>query len=61
MNIFGRDSQEIEKSPLEEERDEIFEFPFSVLWQDEEQSSLLQYLPAVIQIVLLIWVLIKVN
>lgn len=50
MALFRKDS---------EPQNEEYDFDFSVLWQDEEQSNLLQYLPHVVTIVLLIWILIK--
>lgn len=56
MPLFGRDSQPKEQPKLE---DEIFDFPFEVLWQDEVQSNFLQYIPHVVEIVLLVWLLIK--
>lgn len=55
MAFFRKDTE-----TKNEDADE-YDFDFSVLWQDEEQSSLLQYLPAVVQIVLLIWILIKIS
>lgn len=55
MALFGRDTD----TPTKPEPDE-YDFDFSVLWQDEEQSSLLQYIIPGIQIILLIVVLIKV-
>ena len=56
MALFRRSSEEKKDNP---EYEEIFEFPFEVLWQDEQPSNFLQYLPHIVQIVLLIWILIK--
>lgn len=56
MAFFRRETPETKPEDAEE-----YNFDFSVLWEDQEQSSLLQYLPTVIEIVLLIWILIKVK
>lgn len=59
MSIFRRDSEP--KTDIEKQEEEIFEFPFHVLWLDEEPSSFLQYIPQVIMIILLIWILVKTH
>lgn len=58
MSIFGRSPKDIKPEEVE---DEAVEFPFQVLWQDEEQSNLIQYLLPAIQIILLVWILIKIK
>ncbi len=43
MAFWSKDKDKEPETPEPEE----YNFDFSVLWQDEEQSSLLQYLPIV--------------
>ena len=53
MSIFRRNSEDVKEN---EEHD----FDFSVLWQDEEASNWLAYIPHIIEIVLLIWLITKI-
>lgn len=55
MSIFSRDKKKPQSDPNSDE----YNFDFSVLWQDEEESKLLSYILPVIIIILQVWVLIK--
>lgn len=62
MSIFRRDTGGAAKAPEPTpEQQEILEFPFEVLWQDEEPSTLLTWLLPGIQIVLLIVLIFMVK
>jgi len=54
MAWFRKDSEQEKPEEAEE-----YNFDFSVLWQDEVQSSFMQYIPHVVEVLLLIWILIK--
>jgi len=60
MAFFRRDSEkQLDKREDREYDDPALEFPFHVLWEDEEGSNFVQYIFPIIQIILLIWILIK--
>jgi hypothetical protein len=61
MAWFRKDSEKATKKNVDNaELEEVFEFPFEVLWQDEEKSQLILYGLSIVQIVVLIYVAFKV-
>lgn len=50
----------LSKKPQNNEINDEYDFDFSVLWQDEEQSSLTKYILPALGIILLIIILAKV-
>ena len=57
---FGKDNQK-EQENENELIGEDFNINFSPLWEDEPTSTILPYVFSIIQIILLIWVLIKIK
>ena len=55
---FGKDNQKEQENEL---IGEDFNINFSPLWEDEPASTILPYVFSIIQIILLIWVLIKIK
>ena len=59
MAFFRRSTET--KTAVEQQQDEIMEFPFEVLWQDEQQGGFLQYVPHIIEILILLYIAFSVH
>lgn len=58
MAWFSRDKKPEETKP---EIQEVLEFPFEVLWKDEEPSGLLAIALPIVQIILLLYIAVVVH